>query len=74
VVLKHKKQVVNSEHPFSGIDASLYEKEVHRTINFSGVDNKKLDDVVQTAILKRNLTVDLVTKKNYSRRIHKSMA
>ena len=64
VVLKHKKQVVNSEHPFSGIDASLYEKEVHRTIRFSGIDNKKLDDVVQTAILKRNLTVDLVTKKN----------
>ena len=63
VVLKHKKQVVNSEHPFSGIDASLYEKEVHRTIRFSGIDNKKLDDVVQTAILKRNLTVDLVTKK-----------
>lgn len=63
VVLKHKKQVVNSEHPFSEIDASLYEKEVHRTIRFSGVDNKKLDDVVQTAILKRNLTVDLVTKK-----------
>lgn len=63
VILRHKKQVVNSEHPFLGIDASLYEKEVHRTINFSGVDNKKLDDVVQTAILKRNLTVDLVTKK-----------
>lgn len=63
VVLKHKKQVVNSEHPFSGIDASLYEKEVHRTIRFSGVNSKKLDDVVQTAILKRNLTVDLVTKK-----------
>lgn len=64
VVLKHKKQVVNSENPFSGIDTSLYEKEVHRIIRFSGIDNKKLDDVVQTAILKRNLTVDLVTKKN----------
>lgn len=63
VVLKHKKQVVNSENPFSGIDTSLYEKEVHRTIRFSGIDNKKLDDIVQTAILKRNLTVDLVTKK-----------
>ena len=63
MVLKHKKQVVNSEHPFSEIDASLYEKEVHRKIRFSGIDNKKLDDVVQTAILKRNLTVDLVTKK-----------
>lgn len=64
VVLKHKKQVVNSENPFSGIDTSLYEKEVHRIIRFSGIDNKKLDDVVQTAILKQNLTVDLVTKKN----------
>ena len=63
VVLKHKKQVVNSENPFSGIDTSLYEKEVHRTISFSGVEDKKLNDVVQTALLKRDLTIDLVTKK-----------
>lgn len=63
VALKHKKQVVSSEHPFSGIDANLYEKEVHRTISFSGIDDRKLDDVVQTAILKRSLTIDLVTKK-----------
>ena len=63
VVLKHKQQVVNSEHPFSGIDPSCYEKEVHRTISFLGVDNKHLDNVVQTAVLKRNLTIDLVTKK-----------
>lgn len=63
VVLRHKKQAVNSDHPFSEIDQSLYEKEVQRKISFSGLTDKKLDDIVQTAILKRSLTIDLVTKK-----------
>lgn len=63
VVLRHKKQVVNSDHPFPSIDQNLYQKEIHRRISFSGLEDQKLDDVIQTAVLKRSLTLDLVTKK-----------
>ena len=63
VALRHKKQAVNSDHPSSEIDHRLYEKEVHRKITFSGLSGQKLDDIVQTAVLKRSLTMDMVTKK-----------
>lgn len=63
IALRHKKQAVNSDHPSSEIDHRLYEKEVHRKITFSGLSGQKLDDIVQTAVLKRSLTMDMVTKK-----------
>lgn len=63
IALRHKKQAVNSDHPSSEIDHRLYEKEVHRRITFSGLSGQKLDDIVQTAVLKRSLTMDMVTKK-----------
>ncbi len=70
IALRHKKQAVNSDHLSSEIDHRLYEKEVHRRITFSGLNGQQLDDIVQTAVLKRSLTMDMVTKKNYPRRIH----
>ncbi|MCR1916543.1 hypothetical protein NSA03_04400 [Lactobacillus taiwanensis] len=63
IVMKHKKQLVNSDHPSSEVNQNLYEKEVHRTISFIDASDKNPKDVVQTAKLKRNLTLDLVTKK-----------
>lgn len=63
IALRHKKQAVNSDHPSSEIDHRLYEKEVHRKITFSGLSGQKLDDIVQTAVLKRSITMDMVTKK-----------
>ncbi|MCZ3805848.1 hypothetical protein L2495_07080 [Lactobacillus gasseri] len=63
IALRHKKQAVNSDHPSSEIDHRLYEKEVHRKITFSGLSGQKLDDIVQTAVLKHSLTMDMVTKK-----------
>lgn len=63
IALRHKKQAVNSDHLSSEIDHRLYEKEVHRRITFSGLNGQQLDDIVQTAVLKRSLTMDMVTKK-----------
>lgn len=57
VTLKYAAQAVNSDHPFKGIDPSLYERSSKFIVKFVGGGNKTPKEFVQTAIWKRTITV-----------------
>lgn len=63
VTLKHDHLLVDSKHPNTGVDSSLYLRTVTRTIKYIGAEEKTPQPLIQKVTWTRTLLVDAVSGK-----------